>query len=215
MLVDKSFAATFPPVGTKIVVFDLGNVLIQWDRRLLFDQLIDDPAELQHFLDNILTMEDNKRLDSGVALAEVAADAAARHPEYHDLIMAFGSRWKETLGEVIEGSVRILEDLKAAGTPLYALTNWGKDTFASIEADYPFFSHFDGMVVSGREGVIKPSSAIYRILCDRYGFSPSDAVFIDDSGANIATAAALGFDALLFENPQRLRQQLIYRSLLT
>ena len=105
--------------------------------------------------------------------------------------------------------------LKAAGTPLYALTNWGKDTFASIEADYPFFEHFDGMVVSGREGVIKPDPAIYRILSERYGFAPHDAIFIDDSGANIATAMSLGFDALLFENGPRLRQQLIYRSLLT
>ena len=34
----------------KNVVFDLGNVLIEWDRRLLFEKLIDDPAELQWFL---------------------------------------------------------------------------------------------------------------------------------------------------------------------
>lgn len=199
----------------KIVVFDLGNVLIRWDRRLLFEQLIDDPEELQHFLDNVMTMEHNKRLDSGVPLEQVAADAAQQHPEYREVILAFGERWKETLGDAIDGSVEILEDLKAAGTPLYALTNWGKDTFASIEADYPFFEHFDGMVVSGREGVIKPDPAIYRILSERYGFAPHDAIFIDDSGANIATAMSLGFDALLFENAPRLRQQLIYRSLLT
>jgi len=203
-------------VGTsKIVVFDLGNVLIPWDRRLLFGPLIEDPTELEYVLDNVLTMDDNKLLDSGTPLAEVAEQAALRHPEYREIAMAFASRWKETLGEVIAGSVEILEELKRAGTPLYALTNWGKDTFASIEADYPFFSHFDGMVVSGREGVIKPSPAIYRILCDRYGFEPHDAIFIDDSGANIATAMSLGFDALLFENADRLRQQLIERSLLT
>jgi len=198
----------------KIVVFDLGNVLIRWDRRLLFEQLIEDPDELNHFLDNVLTMEYNKRLDSGVPLEQVALAAAEDYPAYDHLIMAFASRWKETLGEVFEGSVQILEDLKAVGTPLYALTNWGADTFASIEAAYPFFEHFDGMVVSGREGVIKPDPAIYRILCDRYDFSPRDAVFIDDSGANIATAMSLGFDALLFENAPRLRQQLIYRQLL-
>ncbi len=197
------------------VVFDLGNVLITWDRRLLFEQLIEDPDELSYFLDNVLTMADNKELDRGVPLGEVAATAGDRHPEYRDVIMAFATRWKETLGDVIEGSVEILHDLKATGIPLYALTNWGRDTFAMIEDAYPFFAHFDGMVVSGREGVIKPDPAIYRILCDRYGFAPTDAVFIDDSSANIATAASLGFDALLFENSDRLRQQLILRSLLT
>ena len=201
--------------ASSTVVFDLGNVLITWDRRLLFEQLIDDPDKLSYFLDNVLTMEDNKELDRGVPLGEVVATAADRHPEYSTLVMAFAARWRETLGDVIEGSVEILNDLKSSGTPLYALTNWGRDTFALIEADYPFFEHFDGMVVSGREGVIKPDPAIFQILCERYDFSPSDAIFIDDSSANIATAASLGFDALLFENPERLRQQLIERSLLS
>ena len=200
--------------ASKIVVFDLGNVLIRWDRRLLFEQLISDPDELQHFLDHVFTMDANKELDRGVPLGEVAAAVAAEHPDQRDTIMAFAARWKETLGGVIEESVEILEELHGAGAPLYALTNLGKDTFASIEADYPFFSRFEGMVVSGREGVIKPDPGIYQILCDRYGFAPHEAIFIDDSGANIATAMSLGFDALLFENPGRLRQQLIERSLL-
>ncbi len=198
----------------RTVVFDLGNVLITWDRRLLYEQLIDDPTELQDFLDNVFTMEDNKELDRGTPLADVANSVAARHPDKHDLVMAFAHRWKETLGDVIEGTVEILEELSDRGVPLYALSNWGKDTFASIEADYPFFERFDGMVISGREGVIKPDAAIYRILCERYGVQAEQAIFIDDSGANIASAMALGFDALLFENPQRLRQQLIERSLL-
>jgi len=201
-------------VSQRVVVFDLGNVLITWDRRLLYEKLIADPVELQDFLDNVFTMEDNARLDAGTPLPEVAAGVAARHPDKHDLVMAFAERWNETLGDVIMGSVEILEELSDRGITLYALSNWGKDTFASIEADYPFFSRFDGMVISGREGVIKPDARIYRILCERYGFEPEDAVFIDDSGANIASAMTLGFDALLFENPTRLRQQLILRSLL-
>jgi len=197
-----------------IVIFDLGNVLITWDRRLLYEKLISDPVELQDFLDNVFTLDDNVELDRGTPLPQVAAAVAERHPEKRDLIMAFAERWKETLGGVIESSVQVLEELSESGVTLYALSNWGRDTFASIEADYPFFECFDGMVISGREGVVKPDPAIFRILCDRYGFEPHDAVFIDDSGANIATAASLGFDALLFDRPERLRQQLIERSLL-
>ena len=37
------------------VVFDLGNVLLDWDPRRLFGELIDDPEELDHFLDTICT----------------------------------------------------------------------------------------------------------------------------------------------------------------
>lgn len=198
-----------------IVVFDLGNVLIEWDRRFLYEKLISDPVELQDFLDNVFTLDDNAELDRGTPLAEVAAAVAARHPDKHDLVMAFAQRWKETLGAVIDSSVEVLETLSQNGVTLYALSNWGRDTFASIEADYPFLELFDGLVISGREGVVKPDPAIFRVMCDRYGFEPHAAVFIDDSGANIATAASLGFDALLFDRPERLRQQLIERSLLS
>lgn len=196
------------------VVFDLGNVLIEWDRRNLFEKLISDPDDLQHFLDTVFTMEDNQRLDLGMPLREVAETVAARHPDQRDLVMAFSDRWKETLGGVIEGSVEILDELSRNGVPLYALSNWGKDTFASIEAEYSFFELFDGMVISGREGVVKPNAEIYDLLCSRYAFDPEDAVFIDDSGANVATAMALGFDALLFERPERLREQLVERNLI-
>ena len=196
------------------MIFDLGNVLIEWDRRRLYEKLIDDPDELNTFLDTVFTMEDNAELDRGKPLAEVVAEVARRHPDQHELVMAFGQRWKETLGEVITGSVEILRDLHASGVKLLALSNWGKDTFASIEADYDFFDLFDGMVISGREGVVKPDQKIYDILCDRYQVTPSRAVFIDDSAANVATAMMLGFDSLLFDHPDVLRQQLIYRQLL-
>jgi len=198
----------------RVVVFDLGNVLIEWDRRNLFEKLIDDPDELQTFLDDVFTMDDNARLDRGTPLHEVAAEVAARHPDQHDLVMAFADRWIETLGGVIDGTVEVLEELSERQVPLYALSNWGKDTFAMIEQNYPFFRHFDAMVISGREGIVKPDPAIFDLICTRHEFSPEEAVFVDDSVANIASAASLGFDALLFASPAVLRQQLIERNLL-
>lgn len=200
--------------GIDYVIFDLGNVLIEWDRRNLYEQLIADPDELNFFLDNVFTMDDNAELDRGTPLQEVVAEVARRHPDRHDLVLAFAERWKDTLGDVITGSVEILEELSRAGVGLLALSNWGKDTFASIEADYDFFELFDGMVISGREGVVKPDRKIFDILCDRFDVTPSRAVFVDDSSANVVTAMTLGFDALLFDRPELLRQQLIYRQLL-
>ncbi len=200
--------------GIDYVIFDLGNVLIEWNLRNLYGQLISDPDELQYFLDNVFTMEDNAELDRGTPLREVAEVVARRNPDKADLVMAIADRWKETLGDVISGSVDILEELSRSGVGLLALSNWGKDTFASIEADYHFFELFDGMVISGREGVVKPDRKIFDILSDRYDVIPSRAVFIDDSSTNVVAAMTLGFDALFFDRPELLRQQLIYRQLL-
>lgn len=196
------------------VIFDLGNVLIEWNLRNLYRKLIADPDELETFVATVVTMDDNAKLDSGTPLEEVAEGIAERHPDQRELVMAYATRWKETLGSVIDGSVDILNELSDSGVTLLALSNWGKDTFASIEADYPFFERFDGMVISGREGVIKPGREIFDLLCERHDVSPSEAVFIDDSLANITSATELGFDALLFTDPQTLRTQLQDRNLL-
>lgn len=200
---------------SRTVIFDLGNVLIEWDLRNLYSNLIPDPGELDYFLSNVLTMDVNDELDRGTPIHEVAASLADRHPDHRGLIMAYAEQWQDTLGPVFEGTVEVLEDLSRTDVQLLALSNWGKDTFESIEANYPFFKLFDGMVISGREGVAKPDRAIFDLLCNRYGVRPQDAVFVDDSSANIVAAMALGFDALLFDSPQLLRQQLIYRGLLT
>ena len=203
------------PDRDRVVVFDLGNVLIEWDRARLFSKLIPDPDELAYFLDNVLTLEANQLLDSGVPLPEMAQRVATAHPEYRELILTFAERWRETIGDVIEESVQILTDLSERGVRTYALTNWGADTFAMVEPEFPFLQLFDGLVVSGREGVTKPDPRIFEILCQRYGFEPEQALFVDDSAANVASAMALGFDAVLFENPNRLRQLLVERRFLS
>ncbi|MGI9607124.1 MAG: HAD family hydrolase [Acidimicrobiales bacterium] len=201
-------------MAEKVVVFDLGNVLIAWDRRLLFEQLIHDPVELDHFLDNVFTLDANRELDRGTPLPEVAAQLADRHPDHRSTILALADRWPETLGGAIDGTVAIFRELVDASVPCYALSNWGADTFAMIESDYEFLQWFDGMVISGREGVIKPDPAIFDLLCERYEFEPEQAVFIDDSATNIASAMTLGFDAILFDGPERLRPLLIERQIL-
>ena len=198
----------------RVVVFDLGNVLITWDRGLLFSKLIADADELQWFLDNVFTLESNQQLDRGMPLAEVVEMVATRHPDHRETIVALRDRWTETLGDVIDGTVEILRELRAAQVPLYALSNWGADTFAMIEDRYAFFDCFHGMVISGREGITKPDPALFMLMCNRYGFSPDQAVLIDDSSANVAAALSLGFDALLYDNSEQLRHQLIERQLL-
>jgi 2-haloacid dehalogenase len=197
-----------------VVVFDLGNVLIGWDRALLFSKLIDDADELEHFLSEVYSLEANQELDRGVPLADVVAALSAQHPKYQTVLEAFGHRWIETIAGAIDGSVEILEELNSRWTPLYALSNWGAETFAIVEHEFPFFGLFDGLVISGREGVVKPDRAIFDLMCERHGFRPAEALFIDDSETNIDAAHALGFDTILFAEPEQLRIELETRNLL-
>ncbi len=197
----------------RIAVFDLGNVVVRWDRRYLYEKLIADATELDWFLENVLTLAENAVLDRGTPLPEMTRDLARRHPAQADLIDAFRTRWSETVGEVLDQTVAVLDELSEGGVPCYALSNWGADTFEQVRDGFGWLDRFAGVVISGQEGVVKPDPAIFTLLCERYRFEPDEAVFIDDSPANVAAAQALGFASLLFSESLDLRAALIAQGL--
>ncbi|MBX2854058.1 MAG: HAD family phosphatase [Rhodobacteraceae bacterium] len=180
------------------VVFDVGNVLLRWDPRLLLRKLLPDEDAVAHFFAEVCPQSWNERHDAGLPWAEGVAEAVGRHPELADVIQAYRSRWLETLDGAIESSVTLLKALKAADVPVYAITNYSTEKWTESQPHFPFLESFDGAVVSAHEGVIKPDPRIYQILFDRYGVDPARAVFIDDSPRNIAASEALGMRAVLF-----------------
>jgi 2-haloacid dehalogenase len=199
---------------TETVVFDLGNVLITWDRRLLYRSIFDDEAEMDRFLAEVYTLAANDRLDRGQPLAEFCAQLAEEHPAHADAIRALERRWIETIGPPLEGTVALLRALTDAGVPCYALSNWNADTFRLVESHHEFLTWFDGVVLSGREGVTKPDPEIYRRLFAAFDIEPTTALFVDDSPANIEAARRLGMDTELFTDPDALRAALRRRGLL-
>ena len=108
----------------------------------------------------------------------------------------------------IEGTVAILAALKRQGWEIHALTNWSSETFPIALERYEFLQWFEHIVVSGDEHLKKPDPRIYEVLLNRIGRSASECVFIDDSAANVAAAADLGFATIHFESPEQLRQDL-------
>ena len=92
--------------GLTTVVFDLGNVLIDWDPRRLYRTLIDDPIELDHFLTNIASFEWHYQQDCGRDIREATAELQAKHPEYAELIGAFYDGWFDMIGGCAAGDGR-------------------------------------------------------------------------------------------------------------
>ena len=184
-------AAIHPTITA--VLFDIGNVLIRWDRRNLYRLLIADEAELDWFLDNVVTLEWNDQLDGGRLFADAVADLQAQHPDHAELIAAFRDRWTETLGGAIDETVALLAALQANGVATYALTNFSVETFPLARASFPFLDTFGGVVVSGEIALTKPDPAIFHHALERFGLAAATTLFVDDSAANIDSARALGF----------------------
>lgn len=190
------------------VVFDLGEVLIRWDPRTLYRKLIADTETMEYFLAEVCTPDWNARQDAGRSLAEGTAERIAAFPQHEVWIRAFYDRWPEMLGGVNPGSAALLQDVKAQGYRVLALSNWSGETFPLARQLYPILAEFEGIVVSGQEGMIKPDPAIYRLLCERHRVVPARAVFLDDSPRNVEGAQGIGMQGIHFRSPGQAREAL-------
>ena len=190
------------------VIFDLGGVLIRWDPRLLYAKLFDRATEMESFLSDVCTTDWNEKQDAGRSFADGAAELIARHPDKEHLIRAFGDRFDEMIPGALDDVVTILRDLKERGVPLFALTNWSSETFPSQRQRFPFLALFDGIVVSGDEGLIKPDERLFRRLLSRYGIDTAAAVFVDDDPGNARAATQLGIHGIHFRGAAALRDEL-------
>ncbi|PLX38395.1 MAG: 2-haloalkanoic acid dehalogenase [Hyphomicrobiales bacterium] len=190
------------------VIFDVGNVLIDYDPHYLYDKLIANPEDRNRFLAEVCTPNWNEKQDLGRSFAQGIGERLALFPQHEKLIRAYDERWQEMVRGPIEGSVALLEELAAAGMPLFALTNYSREKFAETLERFPFFSHFRDIVVSAHEGVVKPDPYIFDIAIKRFGVDPARTLFIDDRFANVEAARVAGLEALHFSSPEKLRADL-------
>jgi len=198
-----------PSTRRRVVIFDLGGVLIDWDPRHLYRKLFaGDERAMEAFLSEVCTVEWNERQDAGRTFAEAVQTLLPRHADKLHLIEAFGRRFDEMIAGDISGTVEVLADLRRAGVPRYALSNWSAETFPPQRSRFPFLAWFDGIVLSGEEGVVKPDPRIFRILLERYSIAPEEAVFIDDNPVNAAAAGTLGIHGIHFRSPAALRREI-------
>ena len=190
------------------VVFDVGNVLLRWDARLIYRSLIPDSERLDWFLQNVCTMAWNIEQDRGRSWEEGVALLVARHPEWAREIRAFDERLHDSVPHTIADSVAVLEELKGHGEKVYAITNFSREKWAECLIRFPFLQSFDGVVVSAHERLLKPDPAIYEVLFGRYGLKAGDCIFVDDSEKNVAAARDVGMRTVHFVEPIDLRAEL-------
>jgi len=196
------------PTRPRAVVFDVGHVLYDWDPRFLYAKLIPDPAALDAFLSTVVTKAWHYQHDAGRAFAETSVELVARFPQHRALILAYGPRWLETIGEPIAGMASLVGELAAARVPLFAITNFSAEFWDMFRPTVPLFDLFADVVVSGAERLVKPDPAIYALAKARFGLPAGEALFIDDNAANVVAAETAGWFAHRFEGVDGARNAL-------
>ncbi len=198
----------------KAIVFDFGGVLIEWSPYYLYRKLLPSDDAVREFLEEIKFSEFNKQLDAGYSFSKMKEELLVKYPQQQELVRAFFERWMECTGDAIQPTVEIMREVKAAGYPVYGLSNWSHETFPRLRHRYPFLPELDDYLLSGMAGVAKPDEEIFRLFLRRVGRKANECVFIDDAQVNIDVANRLGFTALLFTTPAQLRADLVVLGIL-
>jgi 2-haloacid dehalogenase len=201
-----------PAIDT--VIFDIGNVLIEWDPRHLYRKLFAEEARMEWFLANICTGAWNLEQDRGRSFADGVRELTLRHPEWAGEIRAYDERWGEMVPGEVPGSVAILDNLLQRHLPTFGISNFSTEKFAYARERFAFLGRLDGIVVSGHEGLLKPDAAIYRLFLERYGRQARRCLFIDDSPANVEGARKIGMNVVRFQGAPQLERELVAFGLL-
>ncbi|MBD3763544.1 MAG: HAD family phosphatase [Rhodobacterales bacterium] len=201
-------------MAVQAVVWDIGNVLVEWVPERVYDPLVG-RAERDRLFHRVGLHDMNLAVDAGAPFRASVEALAARHPDEAPLIRLWHDRWADMFGPVIDGSVRLLRALRARGVPCLALSNFGRETFDMAQATHPFLAEFDRRYISGHLGVIKPDPAIYAHVEADLGLPPGALIFVDDKAENVEAARARGWQGHVFDGVAGWADRLVAEGLLT
>lgn len=196
------------------VIFDIGNVLIEWNPERFYDRVIGEDRRRAMFA-AIDLHEVNDRVDRGAHFKDTIYAAADANPDWHAEIRMWHDNWIEMASPAIPHSARLLRALRNKSIPVFALSNFGVETFDFASTQYDVLNEFDRLYVSGHMQVVKPEPHIYEQLESDCGISPQALLFADDRADNIEAADARGWQTHLFTDPRGWADRLVAEGLLT
>ncbi len=194
------------PITT--IIFDFGNVFVNWDARNLYKRFFPTLEAVDSFLEEIHFAEWNAHQDAGRPFKEGVAELSKQFPQYAELIQAYDTHWMESITETLHETIQIARNLKKSGWPLYLLSNFSSEKFVLMKEQHDFLEIFDDMIISGEYKIIKPDPAIFEIALKRINRRAGECLFIDDSLPNVVTARKMGFITIRYLSPAQLRRDL-------
>ena len=192
----------------KNLIFDFGKVLVDYDFRHVVDQFFTDKDEEETFLGLFASPEFLDICDKeDTPFDDIIDDMAGRHPQYARQAELYKERYAEFVTNEVVGMREVLEEMRGRGYKLYGLTNWCSKVH-EVMRRFSIFELLDGRVISSEEHLIKPDTAIYERLCERYGLKAEECVFADDKAVNVVGAISAGMKGIVFQNAKQYKREL-------
>ena len=191
------------------VVFDIGNVLIDFRWQGLFEDLGFCGEKFERIADATVRSQWWNEFDRGImSLEEIIQKFTENAPEYEKEIRSIF----DNMDNLLRGRAYAndwIRELRARGCKVYILSNMSKPAH-EVHGDgcMSFLKEVDGAILSYQEGMIKPDRCIYELLCERFEIVPETAVFLDDTMRNIEAAKEFGLHGIHFKTYEQAKGEL-------
>jgi HAD superfamily hydrolase (TIGR01509 family) len=189
-----------------VVIFDLGKVLVDFDyglaaRRIAAQGTLP-PDAVQGFIDHspLLFRFETGQITKEAFFAEVVSATGFRGT--FEQFREFFADIFSPIGPMVELHAR----LRAAAVKACIFSNTNELAVGHIRKNFPFFSRFDGYILSYEHGAMKPAAVLYEVVESETGCRGGELFYIDDRAENLETAAKRGWQVVLQENPDTTRK---------
>ena len=186
----------------KTIIFDIGNVLMDFNFQICFRAYAPDEETYQKILKATVQSPVWAEFDRGVWTDEEILEGFIQNEPSIESIL-------RKMFERLEGIIRQrdyaipwIKELKNRGYQVLVLSNFPKRVYELFQNEMTFLNEVDGGILSYRDKVIKPDKEIYTLLMERYDLIPQECVFLDDLEVNLNTAKELGMHTILFQTKE-------------
>jgi len=183
------------------VVFDLGKVLVDFDysiagRRIAARSSMS-AEEVQGMIDHapLLFRYETGLINRAQFFAEVT-----RVTGFVGTLEEFSQFFADIFTPIPE-MVELHARLRAKGVSTFIFSNTNDLAISHIRANFPFFSRFDGYVLSYEERAMKPDARIYAAVERLTGLRQSQLVYLDDRPENAQAGAERGWRVIQHHTP--------------
>ncbi|ESA42307.1 hypothetical protein NCU17138 [Neurospora crassa OR74A] len=193
------------------IIFDLGDVLFDWDEPEDVASLAALPKGAMRDMMNSTTWHD---LDRGILPAEEAYRIMGEELHIEASLVRQAIDAAVCSLRVNEQWAELVKKLAAKpGLKVYAMSNISKEHFEYIRT-LPFpWEAFTRVFTSVAAGMRKPDLCFYQYVINETGCDPSRVIFLDDRTENIVAVRSLGIRGEIVTEKERTKEGRIYRFL--
>ena len=190
------------------VIFDIGNVIVNWQPYHALSHLFSDKEEMNATLQRIGFFEWNIEQDRGRSWPAALAHIESTLPDYAHVFHAYANGIEAAHSRTVSGTSQIIEELHNNGIALYGLTNAALNSFEFVSKTAPKLSLLRHITVSAKVGMVKPEPQIFEYCISHNNLDRTQTLFVDDSKINCEGAANIGMNTHHFTTADKLRNDL-------